>query len=205
MSETASGGSSSNGGSTFVFSTGGSASVTNSVDASLGGAASHDPTLFAWPESNADGGSDLLCKPGHYVGTYTCTIRPPAQYIALFGDAAVTYKINGPVDLTLDKGQDGEFLTVSGGTLKSTAGGFLALDATVVGKLDCQTGTFTGTLENGTVSIPPFPSGGSFSGPLAASFSPSGPALNGNWTLIGGTTFQGTSCTGPWNATYQGP
>ena len=166
-------------------------------------ALSHDPTLFSWPEANPDGSLVQLCKAGHYVGTYTCIVKqsagifgPPA------GDAGGGYLLNGPVDLTLSQSQDGEFLSVSGGTLKSAAG-FLALDATVSGKLNCQTGAFDGQLLNGTVAIPPFPSGGSFTGPLSASFDPNSGTLKGVWTLIGGPQFAGSSCTGPWNATWQ--
>jgi hypothetical protein len=83
--------------------------------------------------------------------------------------------------------------------------GILALAATVNGKLDCQTGAFAGTLTDGTVAIPPFPSGGTFSGPLAASFVPARGTLDGTWTLIGGTQFSGASCSGPWTAVWQGP
>ncbi len=94
---------------------------------------------------------------------------------------------------------------MSGGSLKSTASGIFALSATVEGQLDCQTGVFTGRLVGGEVSIPPFPPGGTFDGTLGASFDPKSAALDGSWHLVGGDTFQGTSCTGPWNATYQGP
>ncbi|HEX3594706.1 MAG TPA: hypothetical protein VHU80_06380, partial [Polyangiaceae bacterium] len=124
---------------------------------------------------------------------------------AFFGDAGIGYTIDGPVDLVLNQGQNGEFLSVSGGTLKSTATGFLALTATVVGQLDCQTGVFSGQLVDGEVSIPPFPPGGTFTGTLGATFDPNQSKLDGTWHLVGGDTFQGASCFGPWNATYQGP
>jgi hypothetical protein len=163
-----------------------------------------DPTLFTWPEGNPDGGVKQLCKPGHYVGAYQCKITLPPQFGAFSGDAG-SFSISGPVDLTLNQGQSGEFLTVSGGTLKSTAQGIFALAATVVGQLDCQTGVFSGQLVGGEVSIPPFPPGGTFDGTLNAAFDPRAAALEGHWTLVGGTTFTGIQCTGPWNATYQGP
>jgi hypothetical protein len=192
------------GGTTSVYtntggapSNGGSPSVDTGGASALDGGHRHDSTLFAWPESNADGGTNDRCKPGHYVGTYSCNVL-------WGGDAGFRYALTGPVDLTLDKGQSGEFLTVSGGTLKSMAAG-LTLDATVVGQLDCQTGQFSGNLTNGEVSIPPFPPGGTFSGPLAASFDSTNPTLDGTWTLIGGTTFAGASCHGPWNAVLQNP
>ncbi|HEX4337303.1 MAG TPA: hypothetical protein VH062_15410 [Polyangiaceae bacterium] len=96
-------------------------------------------------------------------------------------------------------------MSVSGGTLKSSAVGFLSLDAMVVGKLDCQTGVFSGQIVGGEVSIPPFPPGGTFTGDLTSSFDQAASTLAGTWHLIGGDTFQGASCAGPWNATYQGP
>jgi len=158
-----------------------------------------DPNLFNWPEANPDGGNEELCKPGHYVGTYQCDLSLPGEP----ADASSGFVVSGPVDLMLDESQDGEFLEVSGGTLKSTAMGIFVLAATVSGKLDCLSGQFAGSLQDGTVSIPPFPSGGSFTGPMAASFSQNGPELSGKWTLIGGPQFLGESCTGPWSATWQ--
>jgi hypothetical protein len=157
------------------------------------GAPAHDPTLFDWPEGNPDAGPGTSCQAGHYVGTYACNVK--------YADAGV-YQLTGPVDLRLDESQNGEFLSVSGGTLKSTAG-ILALDATLVGKLNCQTGEFSGTLQNGTLSIPPFPPGGTFAGNLSAQFSSDGPRLVGSWTLIGEGVFAGYSCTSPWTAVWQ--
>jgi hypothetical protein len=185
----------------------GAGGTTSTAVAAAGGTTTgtvHDPSLFTWPESTPDGGA-MLCKPGHYVGTYQCDVRPPPAFAALFPDGSTGYIVSGPVDLVLSQGQSGEFLTVSGGTLQSTAQSFFLLQATVVGQLDCQTGLFSGQLTNGEVSIPPFPPGGTFTGPLNASFAPSNSELSGMWNLIGGATFGGTSCSGPWNATYQGP
>jgi hypothetical protein len=55
----------------------------------------HDPSLFAWPEGNADGGTAELCKPGHYVGTYMCAVQPPPAYKSFFGDAGIGYTVTG--------------------------------------------------------------------------------------------------------------
>jgi hypothetical protein len=194
------------GGSTFVQAASGGAPPAPTAGSAGGDTPSvgPDPTLFNWPEATADGGTEQLCKAGHYVGTYRCEVHPPPGFLGLSADAATGYILTGPVDLHLDEGQDGEFLQVSGGTLASTAAGILQLGATVQGKLDCLNGEFDGQLEDGTVSIPPFPSGGSFTGPMLASFSPSGPTLTGTWRLIGGTQFMGTSCGGEWSATWQG-
>jgi hypothetical protein len=129
------------------------------------------------------------------VGTYTCDVT--------FGDAgAAVFPLAGPVDLVLAEGQDGEFLVVSGGTLKSAAG-LLVADAEVIGQLSCSSGAFSGTLRNGTLSIPPFPPGGTFGGDLSATFVSTGPRLEGTWALVGGGPFAGYGCSGPWTATLQ--
>jgi hypothetical protein len=160
-----------------------------------------DPTAFVWPESSPDGGQLSLCKAGHYVGTYKCAVKFPPPFGGP-GDAGA-YEISGPVDFELQESQEGEFLVVNGGTLSSGAG-FYAFGATVLGKLDCVTGTFQGELKDGTVAIPPFPPGGTFTGDLASTFDSGASKLTGTWNLIGGPEFSGTSCHGPWNATWQG-
>jgi hypothetical protein len=161
-----------------------------------------DPTAFVWPESNPDGGSVNLCKAGHYVGTYSCVVGGFPGLPVPTADGGGGYQLTGPVDLILEESQEGEFLVVSGGTLKSAAG-LLAMDAKVTGKLNCQTGTFDGSLGEGTVSIPPFPPGGSFTGTMAGAFDSTGPKMTGNWHLIGGPEFANATCTGPWTATWQ--
>jgi hypothetical protein len=152
----------------------------------------HDPNLFSWPEANPDAGPGDRCKAGHYVGTYSCTVK--------LNDAGL-YDLNGPVDLSLAQAQSGEFLSVSGGTLKSTAAG-LDLNATLVGQLSCQSGAFSGVLQNGQLSFLGFPSG-TFGGTLKATFVTDGPKLDGTWTLTGAGPYAGYKCTGPWTATFQ--
>jgi hypothetical protein len=156
----------------------------------------YDPSVtFTWPETNPEAGAGSLCQAGHYVGTYSCNVT--------FGDGGMTnYPLTGPVDLHLSEAQDGEFLSVSGGTLMSAAG-ILTLNATLAGKLNCGNGAFGGTLQNGTLSIFPFPPGGTFAGNLSARFVQTGPKLDGTWTLIGEGAFAGYACTGPWTATWQ--
>jgi hypothetical protein len=188
----ASGGAATNGGSPSLDPASGG--TTSTVDAS--GEPAHDPALFNWPESTADGGTGTHCKAGHYVGTYNCNIE--------WGDAgAFSYPLSGPVDLRLEEAQSGEFLSVSGGTLTSAVG-IVSLDSQLIGTLNCQTGEFTGTLQNGTFAIQPFPPGGTFDGHLNANFASAGPKLDGTWTLRGGGQFSASSCSGPWNATWQG-
>lgn len=166
-----------------------------------GGSSSvRDPSLFSWPEANPDGSTVARCQAGHYVGTYSCDVTGNGLGV----DGGVPYHLTGPVDLRLEQSQAGELLSVSGGTLKSAAG-LLTLDASLVGALNCGTGAFSGTLQNGTLSIWPFPPGGTFAGSLSATFVSSGPKLDGSWTLVGEGQFTGYSCTGPWTATWQAP
>jgi hypothetical protein len=160
---------------------------------------------FDWPES--DGGSAQNCKAGRYLGTFTCTYRlatTPGTPDA--GGLLIT----GPVELTLAQSQDGEFLEVSGGTLDGLALIAIHFKAGIRGKLDCSSGVFQGTLENGSYAVDPFPAGGTFTGPMTASttMSPpcSGTCLNGTWALnetgAAGTNHIGT-CAGTWTATLQ--
>lgn len=164
---------------------------------SSGGAAGAGPSpMFSWPEANPDGGAAMLCKPGHYTGMYDCDVN--------WAPFVMNLHLNGPVDLQLNQSQNGEFLTVSGGSLKSAAGVY-SLDAKIEGQLDCQTGAFTANLVNGGISIPPFPPGGTFSGAMMGSYDPSAMQMNGKWNLLGIDTFMGATCDGPWQITYQGP
>src|SRR5207247_2345531 len=98
---------------------------------------------------------------------------------------------------------NGEFLTVSGGTLTGAAVLLITFTANVVGTLDCATGVFDGGLTNGVYGFPGLPAG-QFQGPMHATYSASGPALiNGTWELQqqGGGS-QG-SCIGTWTATWR--
>jgi hypothetical protein len=173
---------------------GGTANAPGGAPASGGAAPNpYDPSVtFDWPEGTV---GEKRCQAGHYVGTYTCTVT--------YGDAGgFSYPLSGPVDLVLAQSANGEFLTVNGGTLKSAAG-IIAADAKVVGQLDCGSGTFTGTLQDGSLSIPPFPPGGTFGGDLSAQFVSAGPKLDGTWALAGGAQFAGYGCTGAWTVTLQ--
>jgi hypothetical protein len=154
-----------------------------------------DPSAFSWPEATADGGASRLCKPGHYVGTYTCMITAPA------GQPAAGFQLTGPVDLTLGEAQEGEFLVVSGGTLKTSAG-LLSLEGSLTGKLDCQTGKFEGALDAGQLSIPPFPPGGTVDGTLSGVYVPATNGMDGTWVMTGGSSFPGYGCEGPWTLTW---
>jgi len=171
----------------------GTGGVTASGSGGASGSAAHDPKLFSWPEASGDASTGSLCQAGHYVGSYSCTVR--------YADAGL-YPMTGPVDITLQESQNGEFLIVSGGTLKSAAGGLTA-NATVIGTLSCQSGAFSGHVDDGTLSIPPFPPGGTFTGTLNAEFVADGPKLEGSWSMMGGGPFAGYKCIGPWSATWQ--
>ncbi len=191
---TGNGGSSYNAGGTTSVTGNGGHQGTTLFDAGTGPYPYDLNTTFSWPTTSAEGGIGGRCKAGHYVGTYSCEVTN--------ADAGV-YSLTGPVDLQLSEAQSGEFLTVSGGELKSAAG-ILAMDATVVGQLNCQSGAFSGNLPHGSLALVPFPPApDSFDGTMQASFVSSGPALSGTWTLFGEGTFQGYVCHGPWTAKWQ--
>lgn len=102
-------------GGTPTYETGGASTAAGGTgQASGGSSAVRDRSLFNWPEANPDGSAPLLCKAGHYVGTYSCNVTGPNG----FGTDGGAYPLTGPVDLTLTQSQNGEFLDVSGGTLK---------------------------------------------------------------------------------------
>jgi hypothetical protein len=210
---------SSTGGGTFVPSTGATANAggdtTNLASGGAGNTASgggdtatgssgsvaHDPKLFAWPEGVGvdGGGGGGLCRAGHYVGTYSCTVHGAPPVAGEPPDAGpVIYSLQGPVDMVLQQGQSGEFLSVSGGTLNSAAG-FLAMQATIDGTLNCQNGAFDGTLLHGSLNGLPE----AFGGKMQSTFSASGPTLTGRWQLFGEGLVQGYSCAGPWSAKWQ--
>jgi len=150
---------------------------------------------IASDSGNAEAGSHASrCQPGHYAGTFSCTLA--------FGDAGPSLSLNGVVNLNLVQDQGGDVLTVSSGSLTSVAG-VMAMSATLVGQLSCRSGAFEGTLQNGALSIPPFPPSGTVSGGLSGGFVESGPKLDGTWTLVGAGTLAGYHCTGPWTATWQ--
>ena len=152
---------------------------------------------FNWPESTGKGPA-TTCQAGHYVGTFQCNYRAAGT-----PDSSAPFLVNGPVEMTLNQSQSGEFLEVSGGTLNGAAVLLIAFTANVIGKLDCATGSFDGGLTNGVYGFPGLPAG-QFSGPMRAAYSTTGPALiNGTWELVQQSAGSTGSCIGTWTAKWQ--
>jgi hypothetical protein len=161
------------------------------------GGSPYDPSVtFDWPESSGDAGAASHCKAGHYVGTFQC------NYVAAGSvDGSAGFPLNGPIDMHLDQGTSGEFLTVSGGKLTGATGLAIVFNADVVGQLDCGSGAFTGSLQNGVYNFFIFP-GGNFAGPFNGTFhSGATPTLSGTWQLQTGGSNTG-SCNGTWTVSW---
>jgi hypothetical protein len=153
--------------------------------------------VFSWPESTSAGPA-TSCKAGHYVGTFECNYRAAGT-----PDSSAPFLVNGPVDMTLNQSQSGEFLEVSGGTLTGAAVLIISFTANVIGKLNCSTGMFDGSLTNGVYGFPGLPAG-KFAGPMRATYSATGPALiNGTWELQQQSAGSAGSCVGTWTAKWQ--
>jgi hypothetical protein len=78
---------------------------------------------------NAPGG----CKPGHYEGTFT------GIYSSYLTVAGVPIPVAGDVSLTLDESSNGEFYTISNGTVNGTADYAFPYFCQIVGTLNCKT------------------------------------------------------------------
>jgi hypothetical protein len=177
-------------------------SIANGGTTSGGGGTSS--VVFDWPETIP--GQAKPCSAGHYTGTFTCNYQPAGTPDGSAGGLPIT----GPIDFTLMQSQNGEFLEVSGGTLDGLALVLIHFKASIVGKLSCSTGAFSGNLDNGSYAIDPFPAGGTFVGPMSGFSSSTAPCtgvcLSGTWALhetgAAGTNHIGT-CAGTWTATLQ--
>jgi hypothetical protein len=145
------------------------------------------------------------CKDGTYSGTFQCTF--------VFGDGGTsgggadsgTLAVTGTISFHLMQN------AASGESFMSTASGMFSGDccnklftigATVGGTLNCNSGTFNGSLTDGGYSGFIFLTG-SFSGPLTADYNGmTFSFVNGVWNLT--VPGQGT-CPGTWTASYTGP
>jgi hypothetical protein len=156
--------------------------------------------MFTWPETNPDGGG--LCKPGHYVGKFSCRL----YIIETSGPGA--FDLSGTVDMHLEQTMDGELLRIADGQFSSTAAGAIPAQADIVGELNCSQSKFEGSLQNGTFSVAlglPVPfTQGTFSGPLNADYDKSAAQMvNGVWNMMGQLDlFPGSCMNGTWSAQW---
>jgi hypothetical protein len=154
-----------------------------------------DPSImFAWEET-APGATN--CQAGHFVGTFMCDLTPEG------GTAEDSFSITGPVELTLTKSQNGEFLEISDGHINGFALAIFNFDAALEGKLECSTAQLAANAKDGSIGLgdanllPVF----TFAGQLAGTLDASGDTLNGVWSFPV-TTPAGPlgTCSGPWTA-----
>jgi hypothetical protein len=156
-----------------------------------------DPSVsFDWPASLPGGEDD--CRPGHYDGTFSC------EYRMLPTDVDPLVIVEGPISLTLERSQDGEFLEISDGQLEGIAQFVIGFRSKLSGKLDCATHQLTadavdGLWGFGDPAVLPF---GAFAGTLTGTLEPTTGALDGSWNLGVDPGSGGGACVGPWQANW---
>jgi hypothetical protein len=163
-----------------------------------------DPSImFNWQETQP---GPTNCQAGHFVGTFMCTFSPGQDAVTNTNtDAGANAAVlTGPVEFTLTKSQNGEFLEISNATINGYALALLNFNARLAGQLDCSTNKLAANAEDGAVGL-----GDAmilpilmFSGTLTGALDTTGDALMGDWSFL--VTNQGDTlgvCTGPWTAT----
>ena len=154
-----------------------------------------DPNVtFEWTATLPGGGD---CEPGRYTGTFTC------NYVLTGGDPTMPLVVvTGPIVMTLERSQDGEFLEISDGKLEGIAMLIIGFRAQLTGRLDCATGKLEATATNGIYGFgdPAVFPAGMFMGTLGGMLDTTTAQLAGSWDLAvaGG----GGSCIGPWQASW---
>ena len=139
---------------------------------------------------------DSDCRPGRYTGTFMC------NYVPMGGNPAMPLAIvSGPISLTLEQSQNGEFLEIADGKLEGIAQLIIGFRSKLSGKLDCGSLELTadavdGLYGFGDPAVLPF---GMFQGTLMGTLDPSSGTLSGEWNL---TESAGGVCAGPWQANW---
>jgi hypothetical protein len=156
---------------------------------------------------NAGGMGNGTCKDGMYAGTYECSFNfsadgGPVDTEGGFNDAG--FVVTGPLSfsLTQNTGSGESFIDTASGNFGGTCClNLFTISSTLNGSLNCNTGTFTGTLTDGGYTG--LGMMGTFSGPLGSQYNGTNAAfVDGTWSLdVPGA---GT-CVGDWNAAYTGP
>jgi hypothetical protein len=189
-----------------------------------------DPTTGNWGACNcnsytnadADTNPDNApCKAGYYTGTFDGDYWPGIFDLGFGSLAMVTIKAKGDANtpglaMTLEKhveGEGGEFVTytVSDGCMIGTAeaaGTDNPFVAVISGSLDCNTGTFTGTIRGYydlfAISQLPF----HFEGPISAHYMPTdpNPTLGDGMWMVSETQAASEKSppggSGTWSVTY---
>lgn len=143
------------------------------------------------------------CMSGNYAGTYSCSFAydPNADggaTDASYNDAGFDITGNISFQLNQDLASGESFIDMASGMFGGTCcAGLFTLNADLGGQLNCNNGTFTGTLTNGTYSG--FFMKGSFGGPITACYDGQSSSFSGKWSLT--VPNEGT-CVGIWTASY---
>jgi hypothetical protein len=152
---------------------------------------------FDWPESQSSG----TCQAGHYSGSFA------GFYASTWTVVGAPIPVAGNLSLTLDQSADGEFFTISGGTLCGLADGLFPFSADISGTLDCKTGELVDSkLTNGGYwfGVVVGPPAGTFDGPLPGTYDKLTHSFTGTWKVYEpdssdpSTPFGGS---GDWTAT----
>jgi hypothetical protein len=150
-----------------------------------------DPNLtFDWQQTRPGVGE---CQPGRYSGTFSCMYMQAAGFDPI--------EVTGPVDLVLERAQNGEFLEIADGRLEGFAQLIFGFTAQLAGRLDCTTNVLQaeavdGVYGFGDPNLLPF---GMFAGALTGTLDRTVVALDGDWDL---TVVGGGACVGPWTARF---
>lgn len=167
-----------------------SASATTDPDPPMGSPApapTYDPNVkFEWRETQPSVGK---CEGGTYVGEFQCDM----SFLPGFPPSVFT----GPLTFELTPSQDGEFLVIQDARFDATTNG-IPFGADLTGELECSTGNFDASLDNGMYGTAPFT--GTFFGTLSGDLDPLTGTLNGTWELTAGTQAAPTTspCIGTW-------
>jgi hypothetical protein len=180
-------GNNSGGGSVGSGGGGGAGARPGSISSLDGGSGKNPPVdpsiIFDWPVDNPT--PAIGCQSGLYTGTFD------GFYSSYLTAVGVPLPVTGDVNLTLDESTNGEFFTISNGSVSGTADGFLAqYSCRITGTLNCTTKKLeNGRLEDCIYCLGSFTDdaggcglAGYFSGPLTADYNAANQSFeNGTW------------------------
>jgi hypothetical protein len=127
----------------------------------------------------------------------------------LLFDNGIAAHLTGPVELTLERSQDGEFLELTNADIEGFALFIFNFRAELAGRLACSTRELDAMAVSGAVGLGDadlLPVLG-FAGELQGMLDESGDVLSGNWSFPVTTTTGARvgTCMGPWTATRMVP
>jgi hypothetical protein len=147
------------------------------------------------------------CKDGMYAGTYECSFDfssdgGPGSSEGGFNDGGFVVTGNLSFTLSQNTGSGESFIDTASGTFGGTCClNLFTISSTLGGTLNCNTGTFSGSLTDGGYTG--LGMMGMFNGPLSSGYDGTTfTFVNGTWNLyVPGAG----NCIGDWTANYTGP